>query len=244
MVARMHHYVPQCYMKGFVTDRDKPQVYAVDFRTQRAFVSHTKNVAQERDFNTVNVEGHPSDAVEKEFAKFEGELDVALRRIAEARSIESRDDMNYVLNLIAHMASANPERREATRQLHEDIIKMMMDLASATPERWASQMRRAKAAGAVPADAELDHEHARKFQTDAYRVDVTTEAHLGFEAEAFDTILGLLADRKWMLIRAPLKTTGFVTSDHPVCLMWCNPALRGNRMHSPGFDRPPSGGPG
>jgi hypothetical protein len=37
-----------------------------------------------------------------------------------------------------------------------------------------------------------------------------------------------------MLFRAPKGSTGFITSDHPMCLMWSDPARRGG-FYGPGL---------
>jgi hypothetical protein len=87
MTARQHHHVSQCYLKGFVRERDKPRLYVVDAKEHRAFMANTKNVAVERDFHAVDVDGLPPDAFESNLAGFEAELDKALRRIVAARSI-------------------------------------------------------------------------------------------------------------------------------------------------------------
>jgi hypothetical protein len=58
-IARKHHYVPRCYLKNFSVRRKKgkPQVQVFDKKDGRAFPSAIDNIAAERDFNTVNVEG-------------------------------------------------------------------------------------------------------------------------------------------------------------------------------------------
>jgi hypothetical protein len=58
--------------------------------------------------------------------------------------------------------------------------------------------------------------------------------HVPMEVQAANKVLPLIFARKWMLFKAPASTTGFITSDHPVCLMWANPAERG-RMRPPGL---------
>jgi Protein of unknown function (DUF4238) len=237
VTARQHHYVPQCYLKGFVTDRDKPSLFAVDFRTQRYFNPHPKNVAAERDFNRIDAEGYEPDALENDFARFEGELDTALRRITDARSIKGDTDRAYLFNLIAMIAIKNPRRRESFRSFHEQMAKMIMDLATATPERWASQVRRAKKDGFIADDADTNYAKMREFvENNAYRIETTTDYHLELEMSSLNTILPLIFGRTWMLFKAPPGSPGFITSDHPVCLMWSDPKRRGtSRMHPPGF---------
>jgi hypothetical protein len=54
------------------------------------------------------------------------------------------------------------------------------------------------------------------------------------EVQAANKVLPLIFGRKWMLLKSAGDATGFVTSDHPVCLMWADPAERG-RMPPPGL---------
>lgn len=39
--------------------------------------------------------------------------------------------------------------------------------------------------------------------------------------------------RKWVVLKPPRESSGFVTSDHPVCLMFSDPARRG-KFYGPG----------
>jgi hypothetical protein len=41
-VARRHHFVPQCYLKGFCRHRDKPKLYVVDLKSRTHFPRHLK----------------------------------------------------------------------------------------------------------------------------------------------------------------------------------------------------------
>lgn len=87
MVARRHHYLPQCYLRGFVRHRDKPKLFVVDRDLRKAFFANPINVAQERDFHAVQAEGLPSDAIEKALAGFESDLAPALARVAQTGSM-------------------------------------------------------------------------------------------------------------------------------------------------------------
>jgi uncharacterized protein DUF4238 len=82
MTARQHHYVPQCYLKGFVRDRDQPKLFVVDLKERRTFTTNPKNVAVERDFHAVDVEGMPPDAFENDMSKFETALDNSRGRLS------------------------------------------------------------------------------------------------------------------------------------------------------------------
>jgi hypothetical protein len=93
-----------------------------------------------------------------------------LEQIIRTRSIKDDDDRTYLLNLMALIAIKNPRHREGWRNAQEQIWKRVLDLATATPERWAGQIRRAKAAGDIEPDADEDYYRARAFiEADQYR---------------------------------------------------------------------------
>lgn len=56
---------------------------------------------------------------------------------------------------------------------------------------------------------------------------MTPADHLQVEWKIFDEILPYIFNRKWKTLRAPPGATGFITSDHPMCLNWINPRERG-----------------
>ena len=107
-------------------------------------------------------------------------------------------------------------------------MKQVMRLVTATPERWASQMARAKAAGYIRKDAPIEYGKTRELVTeDKYRVEVPTGRHIILEMGGLEAILPYLFQRKWALFKCESNSGGFVTSDHPVCLY---PKKRGLRV--------------
>src|SRR3984957_3961850 len=239
MTARLHHYISQCYLKGFCADREKPRLFVIDLKERRIFPpTNPKNVAAERDFHAVDIDGLPPDAFETYLAEFETDLDNALRRIVAARSIQNENDRAILFKYIALLAAKNPQLRENFRVAHQHMVKIVMDLATATPEKWASHVARAKKDGFLPPDAPDDYEKMRDFlqalDRGEYRIDTLPSMHVPMEVQAANKVLPLIFGRKWWLLRAPSNVGGFTTSDHPMCLMWANPAERG-RMPPPGL---------
>jgi hypothetical protein len=168
---------------------------------------------------------------------FESELSVALERIIASRSIKDQNNRALLFNLMALMAIKSPRHRENSRRVIERIMKVMMGLATATPERWASHVQHLKAEGAIESKADTDYRKMRDFvEADRYKIEVGRAWHLELELKkSFKAVLPFFFGRKWILFRAPPNTTGFVTSDNPVCLMWSDPARRG------GFRQPGHG---
>ncbi len=219
--ARHHHFLPQCYLRGFVPDRASPKLFVVDAQVGRAFTASPRNVAQERDFHTVDVDGMDPDALEKAFAQIESDIAPVLERIARERRVSPGADLDLILNLMALVSLKNPGRREAMRQSTEEVGKQMMRLALASEERWNEQVRQMKAAGAMAADEPADYAGMKAFfESGDYKINLATEAHLGMELRAVDLMIRMLAKRNWSVLRAPAESSGFITCDRPVGLGW------------------------
>jgi hypothetical protein len=61
------------------------------------------------------------------------------------------------------------------------------------------------------------------YNPDYYKIIVPNEENIRVEMDTFDHILPHLFERKWVLMKAPEGSGGFITSDHPVCLTWSEP---------------------
>lgn len=233
--SRNHHWVPQCYLKGFTRGRSKKsQLHVTDFEAGRVFSTVPRNVAAGRDFNRVDVDGISPDHVEAGIAVFEGKVDKALERICRGRTFTDAEDRNLVLNLIALLAVRNPGMRESVRYGHEQVMKRVMDLTLATKERYEASFAKAARAGALRADEILPYEQMREFiDRGDYSISVSTTHHVGQELKLVDTVLPLLGQRQWLLVRALPGSGGFITSDHPVILQWADQPMTG--LRGPGF---------
>jgi hypothetical protein len=233
MVAKRHHFVPKCYLESFSVNnakKRKSSLYAFDAVERKVF-RPAPNVALQTDFNTIDLEGHKPDAFENAMASVESDIGPALVRIVAAKSLKNEQDRTLLLNLIGLLHIRNPRLREHVRGLRDRVAKMVLDVALSSPQMWESQVRKAKEAGYMPADADTDYEKVKRdYNPSDYKIEVPNVENIRTEMETFDHILPLLFARKWVLVKAPEGSAGFITSDHPVCLMWSEPdPARGNR---------------
>ena len=103
-------------------------------------------------------------------------------------------------------------------------MKQMGQVMVSTRERWESTIRGATAAGYMKGTPGVDYETMKAFvDSGEYSVELAREHHIKLELETFDSILPCLFHRKWLLLQAPAKSSGFITSDHPSCLIWDKP---------------------
>lgn len=234
--ARNHHWVPQCYLKGFAKSRSKnATLFVVDAVGQKTFETVPRNVASARDFNRIDVPGVSPNQIESDFANFEGMVAKALERLAIAKRFGTDEDQNLILNLIALLSARNPRMRENSRSVQERVAKVVMDMTLSSKERYESSFKRAARDGFVAPDSDVTYEAMREFvDRGEYTISVSTTRHVEQELKLVDTILPLLGARTWILISAPQGAGGFITSDHPVVLQWSEKRDRG-MFTSPGF---------
>lgn len=236
MNARHHHYLSQCYLKGFTEGGSKKsKLTVIDLREKKHFQTIPRNVGGERDFNRVEIQGLDSNALEKSLADFEGHAASALRRVDEGSALEG-ENHELILNLIALLALRSPARREHWKNFEVQVLERVMDLSLATKERWDSQVKQAREGGAdLPEDT--DYEGVKQFfESKQYAIEIAREHHISLEFAGIDAVLPYLFRRQWLVIRATEESGPFITSDNPVVLSWNEPdKIPPFYRSSPGF---------
>lgn len=239
MTARNHHYVSQCYLKGFTVERKKKrQIIVFDGVIGKTFPTATDNVASERDFNRFEAEGLEPDAVEHGFGEFESTVSVALESIIRTQSLSVEKDKIGLINLIAFVGMRNPRLRETVRTIHEDVAKAMMETTLQNAERWEAQSARAIKSDHIKPEDSLRYEEVKEFfERGEYKIELATERHIQVELDSIDHVLPVLFKRRWKLLKAIPESGGFITSDHPMVLQWSDPSNRGG-FYGPGLAMP------
>jgi len=233
--ARKHHYIPQCYLRGFTNGGGKKsKLRVLDAKTRSSFETGTHNVGARRDFLKVDIEGLPPDAHESEMSAFEGDLARRLRSI-EAKNSINQDELEIVLNFMGLLAIRNPHFREVMRQFVDNVTSRIMDLALATQERWESQVAQMARDGVDISG--VSYEEMKRFvEEKQYHLTVATDFHIHQELKGLDAILPHLFNRRWLLVEATDESGPFITSDHPVSLRWKYPEdIPPLYRNSPGF---------
>lgn len=167
-------------------------------------------------------------------AAFEAEVAPALFRLLETGRFQNDEDRILVMNLIGTMAMRNPRLREVWRDFHERVSYVILDILTANKDRWERHLEKMKRDGYEPGH-EVPYDNVRKMvEEKGFKLELQNEAHIKMEVHSLDTLLPLLICRKWMILRAPLASPGFLTSDDPVCLTLDDPEFRGG-LYRPGF---------
>jgi hypothetical protein len=230
--ARKHHYVPQFYLRGFADN--KGQLLVTDRPSEKTFRTDPKNVAAQRDFNTIAVEGVDPQGVEKGLAEFEGKVAPALERIKATKSLSVEEDRNLLMSFICGLAIRNPRQRATINDFVGEIAQTVVETALATKERWDSQVARMKADGVWDESTNVTFEDMQRFVKERkYTINVAKEFNIGVEIEQHQRLLEHIAARKWQMVIAKQGSDGFVTTDVPICLRWSDDHDHG--MFGPGF---------
>jgi hypothetical protein len=232
-IARKHHYVPQMYLSGFADPNG--QCFVVDASTRNSFTTSPGNIAAERDFNRIDLEGVPPDALEKELGKFEGVIAPALQRVRTDGTFKDPSDREDVINLITLLVVRNPRKRENIDLLMGDLLQLMLDMSLESKERWEGQVAQMKKYGTWPKDAAADYEEYKKFANENKgALLVSKQFQIELELEHLARMYPYFDARRWRVLKAKDNTGGFVTTDHPVCLRRANELDRGE-IFAPGY---------
>lgn len=239
MTARNHHFIPQCYLKGFARNLSKnSKLLAIDFESKTAFGTSPKSVAVQRDFNRVDLGGLSIDALEQDYAKLEGHVATALRAIEETRRFDAIDHLSSIINLIAILAVRTPKGREFRRRIAERVVKDSFLKNTASREAYDAHEELTREQRQAANISDFPYEIIKAYvDNDQYSVELSTMHHIEQELPMFREIFPYLRDRRWRLWIAPEESGGFVTSDHPVGIVWQESHADGTM---PGFASPNS----
>ena len=136
--SRHHHYLSQCYLKGFTQgSAKKSKLTVIDLKGKKEFETTPRNVGGMRDFNRVEIEGIDPEVVEKAQSDFEGKVATAIKKVGETFQF-SGENKSLILDLIGMLAIKSPEMREHLAKPQIDIAKKILAMGLESKERWES----------------------------------------------------------------------------------------------------------
>ena len=235
--SRHHHYLSQCYLKGFTQGSAKnSKLTVLDLKSHARFETIPRNVGGMRDFNRIEIAGVDPEIVEKAQADFEGKVATALKKL-DASSNFSGETKNIILELIGMLAIKSPEMRRHLAEPQIKVAKLMMAMNLESKERWESQVAKFKKSTGedLPGDATFE-EVKSAFEQGALEVSVSKEHQIQMELVGVREITNLLHQRNWLLLKPEDEAGEFITTDNPVSLAFNKPAS--STFVSPGFGLP------
>jgi hypothetical protein len=232
--AKIQHYVPQYYLRGFVNERK--QLYVVDRPRAKFFRAPTNKVGGELYFNLVAIKGVNPFAVEEALNELEDKVAPVLEKVIAAQSLRDENDRSAILNLIASVTLRNPKQRTVVSEIYREAGQLAAGSGLQTKEKYAEYVAAMKAEGTTaPAYEEMKvwfEKEPKLFKPPP----PPQEFNILIELQFHDHLVKLYDNRKWQMLIASDDSGGFVTSDHPVCLRWADGQDHDNI--SPGFAVP------
>lgn len=236
-LARHHHYIPQCYLRGFLPiGQKKPKLTVLDLNKRKVFRTGTRGVGGIRDFNRIEADGVSPDSLENSLSSFEGQVATALKKLEEQRTLVDKPIFDIIINFIAFLAIRHPLVRTNVANTQASLTKMILAAILANKERYESTLHKARQDG-VDIEEDIPYEEMKEFfDSGEYDIVVPNEFHIDMEFKSISTILPYLFGRGWILFVADENAGPFVTCDRPVILEWKHPeSVLPFYRHSPGF---------
>ena len=224
--ARKHHFVSRFYLKNFLDPALDGQLNVLDVRTGRWFSTQPANIGAKRDFNRVERENLPIDALENAIAQFECGTSAAMNRLVASREYPNPDDLNWILNLVGLYAVRNPSFRAAYNSARNAEIRTIGNMLVSDEKLFESQLRSAQEAGYVSATDVSFDEMRRFIESEEYDIEIPSNENHDVEFKAFDKILPILGERYWTLLVVNDDCFNIISCDHPVIITYKEPSAR------------------
>ncbi len=216
--ARNHHYLPQVYLAAFTdTGSEDGKFYVFDIRSGKRFRTSPKNVAVERDFNRLDLEGKSPDILEQAFSPFEGQVGQTIRRVNHTKTFPNDEDVNFILNLLCLIVLRNPRFRREINRFRQAVSEHLAHLLVSNEQLWEHQLKKV----GIVEETNVTFEEMKRFiESGEYQIEFTPTDSPAVELRAFDGLLPTFGRRYWSLLIAPASGPGFICSDYPIALTW------------------------
>src|SRR4051794_2465165 len=100
--ARAHHFVPQCWLSGFMENADKNgRLWVTDLKKRKQWSSSPANVGHRRDFYRVSEPSLDPTVVETALSKMESAIAPVLRDLDRERRRPTIDELEDLLAFMA-----------------------------------------------------------------------------------------------------------------------------------------------
>jgi len=216
-LARNHHFLPQGYLGHFTdTGTRDGRLHVFDLPTRKFFRTRPRNVAAQKDFNRIEVDGKSPDFLETELGKLEDKAVSVIREMSQTKQLAKNEDLVYVINLIALLVVRNPRARQSLVRAKQQTAKVIGHMLVSNKAVYKNQMRHARAAGHV-GNADVSYERMKAFMDGGkYTIEVARHGLIRTELSVFDSVLKTVGSRHWSLLNVANGGPDFITCDHPV----------------------------
>jgi len=210
-IAKLHHYVPQSYLRGFATEKERITAIPLD-RSRQSFTPSVKNVAAQTHFHTVDGLDEP-DEFEKVLSGIEGEAVEIIRRLENGKFPLPEDDRWKLSFYIALQSARGPDTRKTIENLQAKIVRVEIGAGGRkNVNRWIK-----KNLGFEANDEQADRIWKEATQPGGPPITFSNLAHIQHMVQTAEHLMSYIATRPWTLVRFDRRS--LITSDAPVSLI-------------------------
>ncbi|MCF2588520.1 DUF4238 domain-containing protein [Brevibacterium sp. UCMA 11752] len=209
--AKLHHYVPQGYLRGFATDQARLRVVPLD-RSRQPYTPSVKNVAAQNHFHTVGEFDEP-DAFEKALSELEGRALGIIRGFANGEFPPSEENRWAFSHYTALQSVRGPDTRRTTEHIWATMVRL--EVGAGGRKNVGVWIR--DNLGFDPTPEQEDRIWDEATQPGGPPIGFSNLAHIQNAVETAIELTSYLATRPWALVRFDRRS--LITSDAPVSLV-------------------------
>lgn len=209
--AKLHHYVPQGYLRGFATEKGRITAVPLD-RSRSPFTSSVKNVAAQTHFHTVDGLDEP-DEFEKVLSGVEGDAIEIIRKFERGEFPLSESDRWKFAFYMALQAVRGPDTRKTMEHLRAKMVRF--EVGAGGRKNVGDWIKKNLDIDVSPDQEERIWEEA--IQPNGPPITFSNLAHIQHMVETAEELAPYLVTRPWSLVRFDRRS--LVTSDAPVSLI-------------------------
>jgi hypothetical protein len=220
---RVHHLLPQFYMRSFANARGQVRVVARD--TGREFIAKTTKAFAERDYYTVASERAEDDhaLIEGLHSRIEGIAAPIFEQLREDAFPLSAQDRSEFASFMAAQVTRGRNFREAVHNTGDRIARGMLRSAADAPSGYWEKKRaewEASRKGPEPPPPLTGYERTM-LREGHFDIVLSREFVVGMSFAHLDEMTVLLDAMDWRLVR--FRQPCLFTSEHPVTY-WRGPS--------------------
>ena len=209
--AKLHHYVPQGYLRGFATGQERITAIPLD-RARKPFTTSVKNVAAQTHFHTV--EGHEEpDAFEKALGSVEGDAIGLIRRMQGGEFPLPEEDRMVLSFYLALQAVRGPDTRRTMENLEAKITRV--EVGAGGRKNVGKWIRSNLGFDATAEQEQFVWDEAT--QPGGPPIKFSNLAHIRHMVRTAEDLAKYFVTRPWLLVRFDKRS--LITSDAPVSLI-------------------------
>ncbi|MCG2621778.1 DUF4238 domain-containing protein [Arthrobacter sp. I2-34] len=209
--AKLHHYVPQGYLRGFATEKGRVTAVPLD-RSRKPFTSSVKNVAAQTHFHTLEELEEP-DEFEKALSGVEGEALNVLGKFERNEFPLSEADRWAFSYYMALQSVRGPDTRKTMEHLRAQFLRL--EIGAGGRKNVGSWIKKNLGFDSSPEQEELLWAEAT--QPGGPPISFSNLSHIQHMLDTAESLTPYLATRPWSLVR--FQRRSLVTSDAPVSLI-------------------------